>query len=196
MNAKRVAIYARVSTDGQSCDNQLRQLRDVAARNGWVVVEEYVDEGISGAKGRNQRPSFDALLKAAMRKDFSLVMCWSVDRLGRSLQHLVGFLGDIHSKGIDLFLHQQGLDTTTPSGKMMFQLLGIFSEYERAMIQDRVKAGLARARENGRVGGRPPIAPKVVNAIREKRASGLSIRKIAKEVGVGVSTVQRTLKAA
>jgi len=195
MNAKRVAIYARVSTDGQSCDNQLRQLREVAARNGWAVVDEYVDQGISGSKGRDQRPSFDALLKAAVRRDFDLVMCWSVDRLGRSLQHLIGFLGDIHSKGIDLFLHQQGLDTTTPSGKMMFQLLGIFSEYERAMIQDRVKAGLARAKAKGRVGGRPPVSPKIVAAILGKRATGLSLRKIAKEVGVGVSTVQRTLCA-
>jgi len=196
MNAKRVAIYARVSTDGQSSDNQLRQLRDVAARNGWVVVQEYVDDGISGAKGRDKRPAFDALLKAVVRKDFDVVMAWSVDRLGRSLQHLIGFLGDIHSKGVDLFLHQQGLDTTTPSGRMMFQLLGIFSEYERAMIQDRVKAGLERAKAKGRIGGRPPVSPKIITAILDRHATGLSLRKIAKQVGVGVSTVQRTLKAA
>ncbi len=196
MNAKRVALYARVSTDFQSCDNQLRQLRDVAARNGWVVVQEYVDDGISGAKGRDKRPAFDALLKAVVRKDFDVVMAWSVDRLGRSLQHLIGFLGDIHSKSVDLYLHQQGLDTTTPSGRMMFQLLGIFSEYERAMIQDRVKAGLARAKAKGRVGGRPQVSPKIVAAILDKHSTGLSLRKIAKQVGVGVSTVQRTLKAA
>jgi len=196
MNAKRVALYARVSMDSQSCDNQLRQLRDVAARNGWVVVQEYVDDGISGAKGRDKRPAFDALLKAVVRKDFDIVMAWSVDRLGRSLQHLIGFLGDIHSKGVDLFLHQQGLDTTTPSGRMMFQLLGIFSEYERAMIQSRVISGLERAKAMGRFGGRPRVSPKIITAILDKHSTGLSLRKIAKQVGVGVSTVQRTLKAA
>ena len=196
MKAKRVAIYARVSTDFQSCDNQLQELRAVADRNGWVVVEEFVDHGISGSKGRDQRPSFDALLKASMRKDFDIVMAWSVDRLGRSLQHLVGFLGEIHAKGVDLYLHQQGLDTTTPAGKAMFQMLGAFSEFERAMIRDRVKAGLARARANGRVGGRPRVSAKVSKAILDKHATGLSLRKIAKQVGVGVSTVQRTLKAA
>ena len=196
MNAKRVAIYARVSTDGQSCDNQLRELREVAERNGWMIVDEFVDHAISGAKGRDQRPALDRMLKASVRKDFDVVMAWSVDRLGRSLQHLIGFLGEIHAKGVDLYLHQQGLDTSTPAGKAMFQMLGVFSEFERAMIRDRVKSGLARAKDQGRVGGRPPVSPKVIAAIHDKHATGLSLRKIAKEVGVGVSTVQRTLKAA
>jgi len=196
MNAKRVAIYARVSTDGQSCDNQLQELRSVADRNGWVVVDEYVDQGISGSKGREQRPSFDRMIKASVRKDFDIVMAWSVDRLGRSLQHLIGFLGEIHAKGVDLYLHQQGLDTSTPAGKAMFQMLGVFSEFERAMIRDRVKSGLARAKGQGRIGGRPPVSAKIITTIHDKRASGLSLRKIAKQVGVGLSTVQRTLKVA
>lgn len=195
METKRVAIYARVSTDGQSCENQLAELRAVAARNGWQVVGEYVDAGVSGGTGRDKRPQLDALLKAAVRREFDLIMAWAVDRLGRSLQHLVGFLEEIHSKGVDLFLHQQGLDTTTPSGKAMFQMLGVFSEFERAMIRDRVKSGLARAREQGRVGGRPRLPAKVTQAVLDKRSAGLSIRKIATEVGVGVSTVQRILKA-
>lgn len=192
---KKVALYARVSTDGQSCENQLRELRAVADRNGWQVIEEFIDQGISGAKGRDQRPALDAMLKSAVRKDFDLIMSWSVDRLGRSLQHLVSFLGEIHAKSVDLYLHQQGLDTSTPAGKAMFQMLGVFSEFERAMIQDRVKSGLARAKANGRIGGRPAIADKIVQLIKDKRGTGLSIRKIASELGVGISTVQRTLKA-
>ena len=195
MKTKRAAIYARVSTDSQSCENQLRELRRVAAQNEWVVVDEYVDQGISGSKGRDKRPAFDALLNAAVRKDFDVVMAFSVDRLGRSLQHLIAFLGEIHSKGVDLYLHQQGVDTTTPAGTALFQMLGVFSQFERAMIRDRVKAGLARAKEKGRVGGRPPVSPKITQAILDKRTAGLSIRKIAAEVGVGISTVQRTLKA-
>jgi len=193
MNAKRVALYARVSTDFQTCDNQLQELRAVADRNGWVVVQEYTDTGISGAKGRDKRPAFDAMIKASIRKEFDVVMCWSVDRLGRSLQHLISFLGDIEAKGVDLYLHQQGLDTTTPSGKMMFQLCGIFSEYERAMIRSRVMAGLARSNKKS---GRPSVSTKVIADIHAKRATGMSLRKISKEVGVGVSTVQRTLKVA
>ncbi len=115
---KRVAIYARVSTNGQTVTNQLRELRQVAKRQGWKVVEEFIDRGVSGAKGRAHRLQFDRLCKAATRREFDLIMSWSVDRLGRSLQHLVTFLHDIHAKGVDLYLHQQGLDTTTPSGKM------------------------------------------------------------------------------
>ena len=144
--AKRVAIYARVSTGDQTTDNQLRELRAVAERAGWQVVEEFVDHAISGTKGRDQRPAFDRLLKAATRRHIDVVAAWSVDRLGRSLQHLVGFLDEIHSRHIDLYLHQQGIDTTTPAGKALFQMCGVFAEFERSMIQERVKAGIARAR--------------------------------------------------
>ncbi len=152
---KRAAIYARVSTDGQSTDNQLQELRAVVERMGWEVVHEFVENGVSGAKGRDQRPEFDALCKAAVRREFDVIMAWSVDRLGRSLQHLVQFLGEIHAKGVDLYLHQQGIDTTTPAGKAMFQMCGVFAEFERAMIQERVRAGLARARVQGKKLGRP-----------------------------------------
>ena len=143
---KNVALYARVSTDGQSTENQLRELRAAIARHGWSIVAEYVDHGISGAKGRKGRPRFDALLHAVTRKEFDMVAAWSVDRLGRSLQDLVSFLGDLQSKKVDLYLHQQALDTSTPSGKAMFGMLGVFAEFERTIIQERVKAGLARAR--------------------------------------------------
>ncbi len=146
---KRVAIYARVSTNGQSVINQLRELRQVAKRQRWKVVGEFIDRGVSGAKGRAQRPQFDKLCQAATRREIDLIMSWSVDRLGRSLQHLVTFLGEIHAKGVDLYLHQQGVDTSTPAGKALFQMCGVFAEFERSMIQERVKAGLARARAQG-----------------------------------------------
>ena len=143
---KRVALYCRVSTDGQTVENQTRELEAVAKRHGWSIVETFTDQGVSGAKGRDSRPGFDALHKAIARKEVDMVLAWSVDRLGRSLQDLVTFLGELHGKGVDLYLHQQGIDTTTPAGKMMFQMMGVFAEFERAMIQERVHAGLARAR--------------------------------------------------
>lgn len=188
-----VALYARVSTDGQTTENQLRELRKVAKRNGWKIDKEYVDHGISGSKGRDQRPAFDEMCKAIVRKEFDLVMTWSVDRLGRSLQHLVTFLDELHSKKVDLFLHQQGIDTTTPAGKMMFQMLGVFAEFERAMIKERINAGLARARAQGKTLGRPKVSLKVENKIKKLRATGKGIRKIASELKVGVSTVMRVV---
>ncbi|MBW7997820.1 MAG: helix-turn-helix domain-containing protein [Candidatus Glassbacteria bacterium] len=192
---KRVAIYTRVSTDGQTVDNQLLELRAVAERHGWDVVEEYSDNGVSGATGREKRPAFDALCQAATRREVDLIMAWSVDRLGRSLQHLVGFLGEIHAKGVDLYLHQQGIDTTTPAGKAMFQMCGVFAEFERAMIQERVRAGLERAKAQGKVLGRPRTPEQKKAAVRDLRETGESVRKIAKATGLGVGTVHRILAA-
>ena len=137
---------------------------------GCEIVKVYKDHGISGAKGRDKRPAFDALCRDAARRQFDVVMAWSVDRLGRSLQDLVGFLSELHALRIDLFLHQQGLDTTTPAGKAMFQMMGVFAEFERAMIQERVRAGLARARSEGKRLGRPRIAPALEKRIREALA--------------------------
>jgi len=190
---KHVAIYARVSTGEQTPDNQLRDLRAVAERMGWQVVEEFVDHGISGAKGRDQRPAYDRLYRAILRRELDLLMAWSVDRLGRSLQQLVALLSDLQAKGVDLYLHQQGIDTTTPAGTAMFQLCGVFAQFERAMIQDRVKAGLERARAQGKRLGRPHIPDRVEQAIRAARQQGKGIKKIAIELGVGVSTVQRVV---
>jgi len=123
-------------------------------------------------------------------------MAWSVDRLGRSLQHLVQFLGEIHAKGVDLYLHQQGIDTTTPSGKAMFQMCGVFAEFERSMIQERVKAGLKRARAQGKVLGRPKVSRRTEEAILAAREKGRGKKRIARELGVGVSVVQRVLSDA
>jgi DNA invertase Pin-like site-specific DNA recombinase len=158
---------------------------------GCEIVKIYKDHGISGAKGRDKRPAFDALCRAAARREFDMVMAWSVDRLGRSLQDLVGFLSELHAMKVDLFLHQQGLDTTTPGGKAMFQMMGVFAEFERAMIQERVRAGLVRARSEGKQLGRPPVSEALVERIREARKSGLSVRKAAAKFGVNPSTVQR-----
>ena len=192
---KRAAIYARVSTRNghQDPETQLLALRQVAERAGWEIAGEYVDHGISGAKGREQRPAFDRLLKDATRRQFDLVMAWSVDRLGRSLQDLVAFLGDLHAQGVDLYLHIQGIDTTTPGGKALFQMMGVFAEFERAMIQERVCAGLAKARAKGKQLGRPKVSPSVERAIQEARAAGKGQLAIARELRVGVGTVRRVL---
>jgi DNA invertase Pin-like site-specific DNA recombinase len=194
----RVALYARVSTDKQSTENQLRELRDVAEKHdGWQVVHEFVDHGVSGAKGPKDRPQLASMLKGVARKDFDLVAAWSVDRLGRSLIDLVAMLQELHSTGVDLYLHQQGVNTRTPAGKALFGMLGVFAEFERSMIQERVRAGMAKARAKGtRSGnpiGRPTVMSDIEDRIRELRTQGLGILKIAKTAGCGVSVVQRVL---
>ncbi len=192
---KRVALYARVSTDGQTVENQLEELQQVAGRHGWEIVHVFADRGISGTKGRDQRPAFNGLLEAITRREVDMVAAWSVDRLGRSLQHLIPFLADLQAKGIGLFLLRQGLDTTTPSGRAMFQMLGVFAEFEAAMIRERVRAGVARAKrkgtKSGRAIGRPKIDQKRELAVREALTTGVGILKVAREVGVGTGTVAR-----
>src|SRR5882724_4514310 len=188
---RRAVIYLRVSTIEQTTANQERELREIAGRMGCEIVRVYKDHGISGTRGRDKRPAFDKLCRDAARREFDVVMAWSVDRLGRSLQDLVGFLSELHALKIDLFLRQQGLDTTTPAGKAMFQMLGVFAEFERAMIQERVRAGLARARSEGKRLGRPRIDERTERAVQAARAGGLSVRKTAARFGIDPSTVQR-----
>jgi DNA invertase Pin-like site-specific DNA recombinase len=159
------------------------------------VVEKFVDAGISGAKGRDKRPAFDQLLKAAVRRKIDVVAAWSVDRLGRSLQDLVGFLGELKGAGVDLYLDRQAVDTTTPAGKALFQMLGVFAEFERSIIQERIHPGIARARivgtKSGKPIGRAKIDPKREAAVRAALASGKGILKTARECGTGSSVVQR-----
>jgi len=185
---RRAALYLRVSTTEQTTENQDLELRAVAGRMGCAIAQVYCDHGISGAKGRDKRPAFDRLCRDAARREFDIVMAWSVDRLGRSLRDLIEFLSELHALGIDLYLHAQGLDTTTPSGRAMFQMMGVFAEFERAMIAERVRAGLARARANGTRLGRPRLSAEMETAIRE--ASG-SVRQIAVQFKVGIGTVAR-----
>ena len=190
---KRAALYIRVSTDGQTVDNQRLELEQAAKRAGWEIVGVYQDNGVSGAKSREQREAFNRLCKDATRRKFDVVMAWSVDRLGRSLQDLIGFLSELHAVGVDLYLHQQGIDTTSPAGKAMFQMMGVFAEFERSMIQERVKAGLNRAKAQGKVLGRPKVTGQVEEAVLAARADGTGKRKISKQLGIGVSTVNRII---
>ncbi len=186
--SKRVAIYTRVSTDQQTVENQLRELDGVAERMGWTIVERLADEGISGAKGREKRPAYDRLMTMVARKEIDLIACWSVDRLGRSLQHLVTFLGEINSRGVDLYLHTQGLDTSTPAGRAMFSMLSVFSEFERAILRDRIMAGLARSTKKA---GRPSLDAHTEHRARKLLDAGTSINATAKALKIGVATVHR-----
>lgn len=189
---RRAALYLRVSTDSQTTENQRRELEAVAERAGWNIVAVFEDAGISGAKGRDKRPGFDKLLRAITRREVDVVAAWSVDRVGRSMPDLIGFLTEVHASGADLYLHQQALDTSTPAGRAMFQMMGVFSEFERAMIRERVNAGLNRARAEGKVLGRPKVDARTERAIRAAiEADGEGLQKIARRLGVGVSVVQR-----
>jgi DNA invertase Pin-like site-specific DNA recombinase len=195
-NAAKAALYLRVSTDDQSTDNQERELREAAEAKGFEVAKVYRDEGISGAKGRDKRPGLHAALQDATRGRFGVLMAWSVDRLGRSLTDLLATLHELHAAGVDLYLHKQALDTRTPAGRAMFQLLGVFAEFERSMIQARVKSGVTRAREAGVVFGRPRVSPELEQQIRELRTQGVGIGTVARRLGVGVSVVQRVEREA
>jgi DNA invertase Pin-like site-specific DNA recombinase len=188
---KRVAIYLRVSTTKQDTENQRRELEATATRSGWLVVRVFEDGGISGAKGRDKRPGLDAMLKAVNRKEFDMVAAWSVDRLGRSLTDLLSILQELHDKGVDLFLHQQGLDTSTTAGKAMFQMLGVFAEFERGIIRERVNSGLARAKAKGTKLGRPAITLELERKAQRALRKGNGILKVAKLVGLGTGTVHR-----
>jgi DNA invertase Pin-like site-specific DNA recombinase len=178
IKAKRVAIYVRVSTDYQTVDNQLRELQNWAERYGHTVVRVFEDSGVSGAKGRDKRPGFDAMLKAAVRREFDMLAVWSSDRLGRSLKHLIDVLQTIRDTGAGLYIHTQALDTT-PSGRAMFGMLAVFGEFECEMIVARVNAGIARAKANGaRSGmaiGRPRVAKDKEAAVRAELDRGTGI---------------------
>jgi DNA invertase Pin-like site-specific DNA recombinase len=192
--AKRAAIYVRVSTDKQSIENQLQALRQIAERRGWEVVAQYDDAGISGSKGRKDRPGLDQMLNDAQRRRFDVVMAWAIDRLGRSLIDLLGTIQALEACGVDLYLDQQNIDTTTPAGRLMFQMTGAFAEFERSMIRQRIHAGLRRAKDAGKTFGRPRIDAKLESRIRNRLKAGDGMLKIAKEVGVGSGTVQRIAK--
>ena len=192
----KVCIYSRTSHFESNPENQLNELREIANRNNWTVIHEYTDRGISGAKGRDKRPQFDAMIKSAMRKDFDLVMFWAVDRASRSLSHLVEMMEDLDSKKVNMYFHQQSIDTSTPSGKAMIQMAGVFASYERSMIRERILASHARARAEGKTIGRPSqINDALITSIKFMREKGIGIKKIAKELSVGVGTVYKAINA-
>jgi DNA invertase Pin-like site-specific DNA recombinase len=188
---KRAAIYVRVSTERQTVENQVRELRQIAEHRGWEVVEQYSDAGISGTKGRDGRPGLNLMLNDAKRRKFDVVMAWAIDRLGRSLVDLLHTIQELEASSVDLYLDQQSIDTTTPMGKLMFQVTGAFAEFERSMIRQRVHAGLKRAVEAGKVLGRPRISDKLEKRIKHELRAGKGILKVAHEVGVGHGTVER-----
>lgn len=188
---KRVAIYLRVSTlKGQNTDNQRLVLEEIAKKSDWEIVGIYEDKA-SGAKGKESRPAYKKLQEDATRRKFDMVAAWSIDRLGRSLQELVGFLNEIQAIGIDLYLHQQAIDTTTPAGKLFFHISSAFAEFERSIIVERVNAGLARAKADGKTLGRPKVSDKKEDEIRTMLKGGTGILKTAKTLGIGTGTVQR-----
>ena len=193
MTAGSAALYLRVSTtDGQTTENQRLALAKVAGHRGWEIVQTYEDAGISGAKGRDKRPAFDQMLKDAVRRQFDVCMCWSIDRLGRSVLHVANAMAELDAAGVALYSDQQAIDSTSPFGKAMIQMACVFGELEREMIRSRVVAGLNRVREQGiKKLGRPPVGRKVEEAIRQQLGAGHGILKVAKMVGVGSGTVQR-----
>jgi DNA invertase Pin-like site-specific DNA recombinase len=197
MGTKRVGLYLRVSTAEQTVENQRQDLMRVAEQRGWHVAGEYIDHGISGSKGRDKRPSFDRLAKDAAAGKLDMVAAWSIDRVGRSLAHLVEFMEELKQQGVGLYLHQQQVDSSTAAGKAMLSMCGVFAEFERSVIVERINAGLARARAEGKKLGRPTaITPKLEKRIHELRAKGHGMLRIARDVGCGTGTVQRVLSAA
>jgi DNA invertase Pin-like site-specific DNA recombinase len=192
----KVAIYSRVSTGKQNTGNQIETLRAWAHRCGHDVIAIFEDVGVSGAKGREHRPQFDLMLRAAVRRDFDMLAVWSSDRLGRSVPHLVEVLQTIRATGIQLYVHSQSLDTTTPSGRAMFQMLAVFSEFERELIVARVNAGLDRARREGKRLGRPELTAVVKASAIDALRRGASVREAARVSGVSVgaaAAIRRTL---
>jgi DNA invertase Pin-like site-specific DNA recombinase len=188
---RNAALYVRVSTDGQTIENQVRELRQIAERRGWEIVETYSDAGISGAKGREKRPGLDRMLNDAKRRKFDVVMAWAIDRLGRSLIDLLGTIQELEAVSVDLFLEQQAIDTTTPAGKLMFQVCGAFAEFERSMIRQRVKLGLKRAVAQGRQLGRPRIDSETERKIQRELRKGTGILRVAQKLNLGTGTVHR-----
>ncbi|WP_174502157.1 recombinase family protein [Acidiphilium sp. C61] len=198
---KRAALYVRVSTSdrGQTIENQLTPLRDTGARLGWNIVAVHADEGISGAKGRQKRPGLDALMKGVTRREYDVVAAWSVCRLGRSLPDLVGLLGELRASGVDLYLHQQSIDTSTPAGVALYGMLGVFAEFERAIIRDRINASLDRAGREGKRLGRPRLAPIRIDQITRSLNEGRGVRETARLLQVSpakVTQVRRSIMAA
>ncbi len=190
---KRAALYLRVSSKEQTTENQRLELQRVADAKGWLVSEVYEDQGISGSKGRDKRPAYDRLLKDAVRSRFDVVMAWDVSRLGRSLTGLVQALEDLHANSVDLYLHQQALDTTTPSGRALFQMCGVFAEFERSMISERIKSGLQRVRQSGKALGRPRREVNL-EELKALYSTLKSVRATSKAMGISVGLAHQLLK--
>ena len=193
---KKALIYARVSTSNQTTKNQLIELREAAERMGYEIIGELQDEGISGAKGRAERPAFDELYKMVQRRQVDCVMSWSLDRLGRSIQDLISFMNEVQASGVDLYIHQQAINTATPAGRMVFGIFSSLAEYERELIRERINAGLSRAKAEGKKLGRPTnVNAETRDKVVQLRKEGMPIKKIAKELRIGLATTRKLLAA-
>ena len=195
--SKRIAIYARVSTTLQSPQNQIDALTELANRQGYTIIKIYSDNGISGTKLTADRPALNDLMTDARKRKFDMVLVWSLDRLGRSLKHCLELLQELQELKVDLFFQQQGMDTSTSSGKLMFSMIGAFAEFERNIIRERVMAGQQRAKANGVKFGRPSkMNDGMRSAVKLLREKGMGIKQIAKQLQIGVGTVYSVMSVA
>ena len=187
------AIYARVSTKNQNADNQISSLKLVAERAGWVVDRVLIDHGISGSKGRKDRPALDELLMGVVNRNITRVMVWDVSRLGRSLQDLISTMKEIQAAGANLYLHNQSIDTSTAAGEAVFGMLAVFASFERSMITERVKSGLDRARREGKKLGRPALKPYIKREILELKNQGMKQVEISQKLKVSQAVISKVL---
>ncbi len=192
MTPKTVSIYARVSTDRQAVDMQLVELREYVNRSGWTIHHEYIDQGFSGSN--TKRPAFTEMMAEARKKKFDILLVWKLDRLGRSLKDLINTLDELGVLGIDFISYENQLDTSTPTGKLVFHVIGAVAEFEKDIIGERVKAGLENAKRKGKRLGRPPVPDDVFEKAKTLRKEGLSYRKIGKRLGVDEGTIRKRMK--
>jgi len=190
--SKKVSLYARVSRHEQSCERQLIELRELCENHNYTIIEEYVDEGISG--GKKSRPSLDKMLKDAMSRKFTMVITLELSRLGRSVQNMCEISSLLKSKKIDLFIKNQNVDTSKIVGDFFFNIMNSVSQYEKDLIAERIVSGLKTARLKGRIGGKKPISKDIENKIIEMKQSGLSFRKIKSELKVGNDTIKKVME--
>ena len=189
MKMKKVCLYVRVSTQTQTTENQIQALKEVAERSGYEIVKIYSDDGISGSKGREDRPALNQMMKDAVNRQFEMVMCWSIDRLGRSITNLIEIMNELNELKIDMFFSQQSIDTQTSSGRMIFGIFSSLASFEREMIRERVMAGLDRARKNGVKLGRPSsVNDGVRNAVLILKDKGVGVRETCRKLGIGCAT--------
>ena len=190
---KTTAIYARVSTDKQKVEMQLAELRQYVERRGWKLNQEYIDQGYSGSNTR--RPAFSQMLEDAHKRLFDVLLVWKLDRLSRSLKDLITTLAELGSLGIDFVSYDNGLDTSTPTGKLVFHVVGAVAEFERDIIRERVRSGLENARRKGKMLGRPALPGTLIAKAEALHAQGLSYRKIEKELGLGEGTIRKRISS-
>lgn len=189
---KAVAIYARVSTDRQTVDMQIHELKEYVKRRGWNLYREFIDQGYSGSD--TKRPAFQDMMNEAKKRKFDVLLVWKLDRLSRSMKDLVMVLNELGGLGIDFVSYDNNLDTSTPTGKLVFHVIGAVAEFEKDIIKERVKAGLENARRKGKKLGRPGVDDSVIEEAKVLRGQGKSFRKIGQQLGISEGVVRQRLK--